>query len=47
MCITGANAKPQDSLTAPICCHFAQLSLMILGTLLGAIAKAKKYFTNL
>ena len=36
------NAKPQHSLTAPICDHFVQLSLTILDILLDAINKAKK-----
>ena len=35
-------AKPQDSLTAPIRDHSAQLSLTILDIFLDAINKAKK-----
>ena len=35
-------AKPQDSLTAPIRDHSAQLSLTILDIFLDAITKAKK-----
>ena len=36
------EAKPQVSLTAPNCDHFAQVSLMVLDNFLDAIAKAKK-----
>ena len=37
-----AKAKPQGSLTAPNCDHFAQVSLMVLDIFLDAITKAKK-----
>ena len=30
-----SNAKPQDSLTAPNCHHFAQVSLMVLDNFFG------------
>ena len=36
------SAKPRDSLTAPICDHFVQLSLTIFDIFLDAIAKTKK-----
>ena len=36
------KAKPQDSLTVPICNHFAQLLLTFFDIFLDAIAKVKK-----